>query len=131
MLSRDIIINTNGCRCLSYTPLKLNHDNPLVGIWSNTEKLTNDEGELSICTDIYTFYRNGSLKWKETIDGATIFIERGNYTISGNRLLTHYSKNGISEEAFFCRIDNKISLQFDFWESPVILTKNELANKLK
>lgn len=98
-------------------------DNPLIGSWGMTERLVDEDGVATMCTDTYTFYRNGGFKWKESVDGHTIFVERGTYTISGDRLSVHYSQRYISEEALFCIIDNKVSLRFEQLEAAIILTK--------
>lgn len=100
-------------------------ENPLVGSWSIAEELADDLEGSSIHTDTYTFYRNGSLKWTEKIDGKIIMMERGTYTIMKDRIVVCYSRNEIIEEGVFHIIDNTVSLRFDLWREAVILTKDE------
>lgn len=123
MIDTNTVSRANWCACPNCSPRQPKQNNPLVGSWSVTETLIDGEGESSISTETFTFYRNGSLKWIEKIDGKTLFMERGSYSISDNRLFVHYSGKNISEEAIFFIIDNKVSLRFDLWGDPVILTK--------
>lgn len=123
MIDPNTVSRTNRCMYPNYSPRQPKPNNPLVGSWSVTETLIDGEGESSISTETFAFYRNSSLKWVEKIDGKTLFIERGSYTISRDRLFVNYPHKNISEEAIFFIIDNKVSLRFDLWGDPVILTK--------